>query len=403
MATLAVENKTLSDNIDAEKLKIARKADEMERQHDRELSSVKARIDALNVEKAEKERQWKQAQEKSNEEYEKKSQANAIELDAALKQVTTLHEQLETRRRREENLKRLRQMIKTSTYTGIPTPTMHDFVLPKFDSISDHVKNSVTNIDEHFRHEVPKLAFRQVNIQYEITVSGFPDHHAAFKATLRRLLNLSNECTSAMDYYQRHLNRNLRSLHQAMIAVGNRTQSWRKYKEIFDRSFKEKSATYKTRFDDSIREKSRSLIGDTIDDSVNSAAQELREHTNKFLEDHDLMTEVEQLKNLALEEFIKQCVLSQTSKLHEKPRPKSIQMINTFIDRVKQTLRSDPKYIGHEVAKFRLIPDLLKQIIIYHSCFLIQLPLFESSGELLEMIEANTVTTITTSTGSGKR
>jgi HrpA-like RNA helicase len=45
----------------------------------------------------------------------------------------------------------------------------------------------------------------------------------------------------------------------------------------------------------------------------------------------------------------------------------------------------------------------LKQILIYYSCFLLQLPLFDESTKLLDMIEANTVTTIATSTGSGKR
>ena len=40
--------------------------------------------------------------------------------------------------------------------------------------------------------------------------------------------------------------------------------------------------------------------------------------------------------------------------------------------------------------------------MIYYCCFTIQLPLYESSKDLLDKIEKNTVTTISTSTGSGK-
>ena len=172
--------------------------------------------------------------------------------------------------------------------------------------------------------------------------------------------------------------------------------------DIFNQLFREKSKSYTDRFNDYIREKSKSLIEQVIQGTLASPADELRQQTNSFIRQHELLDEVEGLKQLALEEFVKQYISSQTAKLSQKPRAKAVQTVKVFIDRIKNRLRADPTYAGHKLEKFKLIPDLLKQIVIYYSCFLVQLPLFEYARELLETIEANPVTTITTSTGSGK-
>ena len=44
------------------------------------------------------------------------------------------------------------------------------------------------------------------------TITGFQDHHDAFKAILQRILTLSNIIQSAKDFYQRYLNRITKSI-----------------------------------------------------------------------------------------------------------------------------------------------------------------------------------------------
>ncbi|CAF3114296.1 unnamed protein product [Rotaria socialis] len=73
-----------------------------------------------------------------------------------------------------------------------------------------------------------------------------------------------------------------------------------------------------------------------------------------------------------------------------------------FIGKIKRIFQEDPKYSGCELTNLCRIPHLLQRLMIYYFCFIIQLPLYESSKELLQQIDMNTVITISTSTGSGK-
>ena len=75
--------------------------------------------------------------------------------------------------------------------------------------------------------------------------------------------------------------------------------------------------------------------------------------------------------------------------------------MNEFIDKVKREFKTNPIYVGCNLEQFKEIPKLLQRIMLYYRCFLLQLPLYESSQELLDKIEKNTVITIATSTGSG--
>jgi hypothetical protein len=87
--------------------------------------------------------------------------------------------------------------------------------------------------------------------------------------------------------------------------------------------------------------------------------------------------------------------------LDKKPSDKSIEVLKDFIQKIKSSFQNEQKYAGYQLKQFRLVPELLKRLMIYYSCFTIQLPLFESSKDLLNKIEQNTVITIATSTGSG--
>ncbi|CAF3319917.1 unnamed protein product [Rotaria socialis] len=114
------------------------------------------------------------------------------------------------------------------------------------------------------------------------------------------------------------------------------------------------------------------------------------------------MNEIERLKHQALDKFIELNISFQRLKLSLKPTKDSIKTVKYFIGKIKRTFQEDPKYSGCELTNLCRIPHLLQRLMIYYFCFIIQLPLYESSKELLQQIDMNTVITISTSTGSGK-
>jgi hypothetical protein len=121
------------------------------------------------------------------------------------------------------------------------------------------------------------------------------------------------------------------------------------------------------------------------------------------MEQNPFRNEIQQLKYRALEKFIEQNISLQRIKLEKKPTEKSIKTIEYFIQKTKEIFTTESKYTGHKLKHFGLISELLQRLMIYYSCFTIQLPLFESARKLLNSIENNTVITIATSTGSGQK
>jgi hypothetical protein len=70
--------------------------------------------------------------------------------------------------------------------------------------------------------------------------------------------------------------------------------------------------------------------------------------------------------------------------------------------KLRHQFESQLQYVGHEFKHFNLIPSLLQRVHIYCRCCQLNLPLFNSSVNLLDNIERNTVVAISTGTGSGK-
>ncbi len=76
-------------------------------------------------------------------------------------------------------------------------------------------------------------------------------------------------------------------------------------------------------------------------------------------------------------------------------------LIDQHLSKLQQQFESR-EYVGHEFKHFNLIPSLLQRVHIYCRCFQLNLPLFDSSIDLLDSIKRNTVVAISTGTGSGK-
>ena len=317
--------------------------------------------------------------------------------------IEKMQEDLKEQEANQRKLEEIAKSIRTVKYTNIQEEVVHDFLTPKYTLIRDHLRSKVTNIDLSFADRVPLLVFDTDNTGFIVNVVGFQGHHTEFKATLERIWSLLSIVQSAKDFYQRELNRTIKRIAtDSLPKVTPRTQIWRQYTQHFLQIFKDKLIEYKKNFDEYIGDKRKSLIEGCVLDTLDKPWIGIRKDTDDYLRDHSLMQEIEPTKQKALEEFIKQNISQQHLKLDGQPDPKSIAVIQKFIDNVRQEFQTDPKYRGYEVKHFGMIPKLLERLMLYYSCFKIQLPLFGHADELLDKIDKNVVTTISTSTGSGK-
>ena len=155
-------------------------------------------------------------------------------------------------------------------------------------------------------------------------------------------------------------------------------------------------------FDTFIEDQTKALIEKCISGELTRPWIEIRKLTNQFIEDNPFMDQIEQIKHRTLEQFIEQNISLQRIKTEKRPTEKSASTAQQMIERITNTFQTNQEYKGYQLEHLQLIPPLLQRIIIYYCCFALQLPLFESAKDLLDKIQNNTVTTITTSTGSGK-
>ena len=154
-------------------------------------------------------------------------------------------------------------------------------------------------------------------------------------------------------------------------------------------------------FHEYITQESKEMIEQSITNPNFQSSVELRKVTDRYVKKKQFEPEIEILKYEALDEYIKQHVLSERFNIKKKPSNNSLKTMNEFFDKVKREFKTNPAYVGCNLEQFKQIPKILQQIMLYYRCFLLQLPLYESSQELLAKIEKNTVITIATSTGSG--
>jgi len=399
-----IEN--LRDSCDIEAVQIQTQGsliDTIEQRHKEELDIAIRKINELHIQQKQKEEQWINIKTEIDQKYQTEKQNNEQNLRLAQEQNIILTDEIKQIEQKRKTLKEIEKNIQTISYSHIPIELMHDFIMPKFDLLDDYLKKSVQNINEYLVDRIPRLTCGEENSMFKVTLTGFPNHHSTYNAAFKRLINLSNSYNSAKEYYQRYLQRIIKVINKKLIEVKTNTHSWKQYIKILHELLEEKKIEYVNRFTDYIREKSKLLIEQSIRGISNPPWIELRVHTDDFLQRNPFENEIIELKNRALEEFIKQNISFQRLKTDRIPTRESVNTVKYFIEQIKTTLKSNLDYQGFQVQHLNLIPNLLQQIMIYYSCFTVQLPLFESCRDLLGKIETNTITTITTSTGSGKK
>ncbi|CAF3883818.1 unnamed protein product [Rotaria sordida] len=377
--------------------------DEIEEKRRIDLDMAQKQLDELHLQQREKEKQWITTKTKIEQKYEKEKQEYEQNLNMALEQNTKLNEQIQRLQKKQETFKKMEGNIQVIPYNNIDIQIIQNFIIPKFESLERYLKESVQIMDEYFIDLIPKITFRKEHSTYTIIVRGFPNHQNAFQAALKRIIHLSNSNNLANKFYQDYLNQIKQAINQTLIRIKAKTHCWKQYVKNFIELLEEKMTEYINRFNISIRDKSNTLIEQSIFGILSNPPWiELRQHINQFLDENTFENEIEKIKHRALDEFIKQNISYQRLKLGQIPTEKSVNTIKYFIDQIRTIFMTNPKYKGHKEQHFNLIPSLLQQIMIYYSCFTVQLPLFESSKDLLDNIDKHTVTTITTSTGSGK-
>jgi len=202
----------------------------------------------------------------------------------------------------------------------------------KFESHDAYLKQCVHFIEEQFVNRVPKLTCAEENGTYKITLTGFSDHHTTFKVAFKRLINLFNPYNSRKEFYQRYEKRFIGSIKTNLFEVNVKTYCWKQYTKILIELLKEKNIEYVNRFNDSIRAKAKSLIEQSIRGTSNPPWIELRLYTDEILEEKPFENQIHQLKNRALEEFIKQNISFQRLKTDRIPTKRSIDTIEYCIN-----------------------------------------------------------------------
>ena len=322
------------------------------------------------------------------------------QLQKTEKLLKNLQQELLNKQSHEQQFKNLQKQIKAVDYTNIQSIIVNVFLFGKQKQIVQHLKTK-HKVNDYFLG-IPNITILEENNLYSISVIGLQEHHNEFKFILKRIQTLSNVTQSAKGYYQRQLNAILRSINYIMIKHIRSSQEWKYYVKNFQQLIKNKIEEFIKFYDEYIIQKAKGMIEECIIDSNFQSWIQIRKLTTTYMKMKQFEPELEILKYEALDIYIKQHVLSERSKFEMKPSFKSLQTMNEFIDKVRNEFKTNPIYVGCKLEQLKEIPKLLQRIVLYYRCFLLQLPLYESSKDLLDKIENNTVITIATSTGSGK-
>ncbi|CAM4987005.1 unnamed protein product, partial [Rotaria socialis] len=348
---------------------------------------------------------------KNHEEQEEVLKMKLKELDDIKKKCYDLESDLENERNKVEFYENQRRK---------EDQVVKDLIVIKYDiPFTDNIQLQVTTVEKYLKtlnfsgktssHE------EKINICQEISqtnsssyswiVEAYSVHHVEMKAIcyrttwiIRHLQKQQNDYRKTLtNCVESFLKRSVKELGKAQIKCN--MANWKIFVEIFEMLIKRKREEFEQQFDLYIGQKVKSILDDMIRNASNWWKR-LRMETSEYLKKKDIMTLVEELKRNALKQYLMKM---------EDLCLAGIQRVNTSItakdlhvQKLKELLETSKDYIGHESHHFSLLSSLIHRIHIILECFRLQLPLFDSSVDLLEKINQNTVVAISTATGSGK-
>ena len=321
------------------------------------------------------------------------------DLDTTIKKVQTLNDQIKQMKHSKEQI---RSLIKIIQYTNIDKSIVHDFLIPRETLILRQLPKQNSKFDDYLIGHIPKMDFFEQDGSLVVQLSVFDEQHQIFKSILKRLLMLVKAKQSASEFYRRYLNRITRSMNRKLFRVKPNTVYWKHFSQLFYRNLIGKTTQLCEEFQQAIELESKKFSKTIITEKSASPWSMVRTFTDGIKDQDLLINEIERLKYQAFEQFITLNVSLQQLKFDRKPTKRSVDTVQDFLEQMKRIFQEDRQYLGWNQEDFNRIPGFLERIIIYHCCFTLQLPLYESSKRLLKDIEENNVITISTSTGSGK-
>lgn len=322
-------------------------------------------------------------------------------LKTALEQVERLQEKIKKFEEQERRLENQLKDVTTINYRNVDAFMVRHFLYSINAELIEHIA-AQHKVPEQLEGKLPRIVIKDQKSFCTVQVTGFTRHHQEFKSARYRLEALSNNTKSSQDFYRRTLNRLVRTTQEVFKERIFYTSDCQCYVQHFQRLVKEKVNSDLELFNDYILDQAKQVAEKTIRETTFKPWQFLRNKTNEYMTSHPFIEELEQLKSEALEEFLREKVFQQQVKMEKPPTRNSLTMLNEYIDKVKTDLRTNAMYRGDTLEQWKHIPKLLRRAMLYYRCFLLQLPLYESSKELMRKISRNTVVMISTSTGSGK-
>ncbi|CAF0999798.1 unnamed protein product [Didymodactylos carnosus] len=327
------------------------------------------------------------------------SAANQQKLGATMTELDRIHQVLDRKENQEKMINETAKKISIIEYT---LPQSSQLVLLKLSLIIKILKTLDYPHKQYFIDSVPIVEISDRN-NCTLILKGFLVHHQQLKAILDRLQALFTVVQSAQDYYQRELNKSVRQILRIIGRVhSTRLTNWKHYSTSLIKLIHQKLDEYTHNFNQYINDQSKLLIDGYIESRLQPPLKEMEKLTNDYMKKKQLLTDIETLKHQALDEFVRDHILVQQNSSKSVPKKESILTLNKHIDKIKTLLKTNSSYNGCELKHFQMIVPLLQRIMIFYHCFLLQLPLFDASVDLMDKIDKNTVLTITTATGSGK-
>ncbi|CAF1457971.1 unnamed protein product, partial [Didymodactylos carnosus] len=297
-----------------------------------ETAAITAKLEAENKDLKE---QMALAQVRVQEQIEqtgKMSQEKQNQLDEALRKLDQLQSQQVLADEKQKLLANITKTIKTIEYDI--QSILGEFLLTKMQSTNEYLKQKkISEYEALFADRLPQINIMEKGNDYMIRLTGFQVHHTELKLILSRIQTLVNVIQSAKDYYKRQLNKTIRTITKNILSVKpmNNILNWKRYVELFMKLLQDKSDEYNKIFNEHINKNGKRITEPCIVNSIQPWI-ELKTVTDKFMKDNIFNNEVEQLKHVALDEFIKNLFV-QELKVVKKPTPKSISVAKNFIEK----------------------------------------------------------------------
>ncbi|CAF1156177.1 unnamed protein product, partial [Didymodactylos carnosus] len=230
-------------------------------------------------------------------------------------------------------------------------------------------------------------------------VKGFHEHHNEMAVIQKNIYELINTIHSEQSDHWISIKDHVRSTVRELQSVNCRwdmKSDWIRYSTQLMNSILAKQEQLTETFNKTLDETCITLVKVCIKNTDKQWRQQLYSAVARNAQIHSFKNAVKNAKHLALEDYINKIEVNNIA------TGKSIHVRDQHLRNLVATFKEEQESRASDANQYNNIPAFLQRINIYFRCFALQLPLFESSIELLEKIEQKTVVTISTPTGSGK-